>query len=183
EAGQSAFGDAYAWFKNVLMWPLRNLSKDAIQEELLKKIEDQIIPELAKKASELDPEHEAESAIEWLNGRRTPDANQALTGALFGLSLGTDAPNIFRAIVEATCFGARTIVERFIEQGIPVKGLIGLGGVAKKSPFIMQMMADVMNMPIKIHKTEQTCAIGAAMFAATVAGIYPKVEDAMAAMG
>ena len=183
EAGQSAFGDAYAWFKNVLMWPLKNLAAGTIQEELLKKIEDQIIPELAKKASELDPEHEAEFAVEWLNGRRTPDANQALTGALFGLSLGTDAPNIFRAVVEATCFGARTIVERFIEQGIPVKGLIGLGGVAKKSPFIMQMMADVMNMPIKIHKTEQTCAIGAAMFAAAVAGIYPKVEDAMMAMG
>src|SRR5690606_33479246 len=68
-------------------------------------------------------------------------------------------------------------------QGIPVKGLIGMGGVAKKSPFIMQMMADVMEMPIKIHKSEQTCAIGAAMFAATAAGVYAKVEDAMEKMG
>ncbi len=74
-------------------------------------------------------------------------------------------------------------MDRFNEQGVPVKGLIGLGGVAKKSPFIMQMMADVMNMPIRIHKSEQTCAIGAAMFAATAAGIYTKVEEAMAAMG
>jgi L-ribulokinase len=64
-----------------------------------------------------------------------------------------------------------------------VKGLIGMGGVAKKSPFIMQMMADVMNMPIRIHRSEQTCALGAAMFAATVAGIYNKVEEAMSAMG
>jgi len=86
-------------------------------------------------------------------------------------------------LVEATCFGARAIVDRFNEQGVPVKGLIGLGGVANKSPFIMQMMADIMNMPILIHKSEQTCALGAAMFAATAAGIYNKVEDAMNAMG
>jgi len=85
--------------------------------------------------------------------------------------------------VEATCFGAKAIVNRFVEQGIAVKGLIGMGGVAKKSPSIMQTMADVMNMPIKIHKSEQTCAAGAAMFAATAAGVYSKVEDAMAAMG
>jgi L-ribulokinase len=90
---------------------------------------------------------------------------------------------MFRALAEATCFGAKAIVDRFVEQGIPVKGLIGLGGVAKKSPFIMQMMADVMNMPIRIHRSEQTCALGAAMFAATLAGIYEKVEDAMQAMG
>ena len=106
-----------------------------------------------------------------------------MKGAFTGLGLGTDAPKLFRALVEATCFGAKKIVDRFIEEGIPVKGLIGLGGVAKKSPFIMQMMADVMNMPIRIHKSEQTCALGAAMFAATAAGIYPKVEDAMQAMG
>ena len=106
-----------------------------------------------------------------------------MKGAFTGLGLGTDAPKMFRALVEATCFGAKKIVDRFISEGIPVKGLIGLGGVAKKSPFIMQMMADVMNMPIRIHKSEQTCALGAAMFAATAAGIYPKVEDAMEVMG
>lgn len=183
EAGQSAFGDAYAWFKNLLLWPLKNLKTEQINEEALSEIENQIISELSKQAAKINPEHEAEYAVEWFNGRRTPDANQALTGAFFGLSLGTDAVNIFRAIVESTCFGARTIVERFVQEGIQVKGLIGLGGVAKKSPFIMQMMADVINMPIKIHKSEQTCAIGAAMFAATVAGLYPNVETAMEAMG
>jgi len=106
-----------------------------------------------------------------------------LKGAISGLNLGTDAPRIFNAIAEATCFGAKAIVDRFNEEGVPVKGLIGIGGVAKKSPFIMQMMADVINMPIRIHKSEQTCALGAAMFAATAAGIYDKVEDAMIAMG
>jgi L-ribulokinase len=103
--------------------------------------------------------------------------------AIINLNLASDAPKIFKALVEATCFGAKAIVDRFIEQGIPVKGLIGLGGVAKKSPYIIQTMTDVMNMPIRIHKSEQTCAIGAAMFAATAAGIYNKVEDAMHAMG
>ena len=106
-----------------------------------------------------------------------------LKGAVTGLSLGSDAPHLFKAWVEATCFGAKAIVDRFNNEGVPVKGLIGLGGVARKSPYIMQVMADVMNMPIRIHKSEQTCALGAAMFAATAAGLYPKVEDAMDAMG
>lgn len=179
EAGQSAFGDAYAWLKNVLAWPLRLLEDKNLQQQ----IEDNIIAALSNEAAKLPLSEEDEMAIEWLNGRRTPDANQLLKGAFTGLDLGTDAPRMFKALVEATCFGARAIVERFIEQGIPVKGLIGLGGVAKKSPYIMQMMADVMNMPIRIHKSEQTCAAGAAMFAATAAGIYSKVEDAMQAMG
>ncbi|MBC7905083.1 MAG: ribulokinase, partial [Gemmatimonadaceae bacterium] len=131
----------------------------------------------------LEPEAGSEIAIDWLNGRRTPDANQALQGAFAGLSLGTDTAKMFRALVEATCFGAKKIVDCFNEQEVNVKGLIGLGGVAKKSPFIMQMMSDVMNMPIRIHRSEQTCAAGAAMFAATAAGIYNNVEEAMAAMG
>ncbi|HEY0053873.1 MAG TPA: ribulokinase [Pedobacter sp.] len=189
EAGQSAFGDAYAWYKNVLTWPLKQLLSQTtlIDEEtsrkLIDEVESKIIPELSRLASELPLKDSGEFAIEWLNGRRTPDASQFLKGAFLGLDLGSDAVKMFRALVEATCFGAKKIVDRFIEQGIPVKGLIGMGGVAKKSPFIMQMMADVMDMQIKIHKSEQTCAIGAAMFAATAAGIYPKVEDAMAAMG
>ncbi len=97
--------------------------------------------------------------------------------------MGSTAPHLFKSLVEGTCFGAKAIVDRFLDEGIPVKGLIGLGGVAKKSPYIMQMMANVMNMPIRIHKSDQTCAVGAAMFAATAAGIYPKVEEAMDAMG
>lgn len=189
EAGQSAFGDAYAWYKKILTWPLENiLSQSSIvdadtKEKLIKETEDAIIPQLSKLAAALPVTEESEFAVDWFNGRRTPDANQLLTASITGLALGSDAVAIFRAIVEGTCFGAKAIVERFIEQGIPVKGLIGLGGVARKSPFIMQMMADVMNMPIRIHRSEQTCALGAAMFAATAAGIFSKVEEAMDAMG
>ncbi len=189
EAGQSAFGDAYAWFKNILAWPLQQLlpqSKIIDAETAAKLIEEatnNIIFDLSKMAEQIVPDENSELALDWLNGRRTPDANQLLKGALMGLNLGTDAPKIFRAIAEATCFGAKAIVDRFNEQGVAVKGLIGIGGVAKKSPFIMQMMADVIDMPIRIHKSEQTCALGAAMFAATAAGIYSKVEDAMQAMG
>ena len=189
EAGQSAFGDAYAWLKQVLLWPTKNLIQEVEgmseenREQLIATLEDKLLFRLSEQAALLPVTEASELAIDWFNGRRTPDADQSLKGAITGLHLGTDAPRIFRAIVEATCFGAKAIVDRFVAQGIPVKGLIGLGGVAKKSPFIMQMMANVMNMPIRIHKSEQTCAIGAAMFAATAAGLYDRVEDAMAAMG
>jgi L-ribulokinase len=180
EAGQSAFGDTYAWFRDLLSWPIKHVISDEIaQQDYI----DQIIPELTKQAGELPLSENDELALDWLNGRRTPDANQELKAAVMGLNLGSKAPRIFKALVESTCFGAKAIVDRFNEQGVPVKGLIGLGGVAKKSPYIMQMMADVMNMPIRIHRSEQTCAAGAAMFAATAAGIYPRVEEAMAAMG
>ena len=189
EAGQSAFGDAYAWFKNIVAWPLKavltqsTLLDAATIEKVIEEATDKILPELSRQAAQLPIEEDAELAIDWLNGRRTPDANQVLEGAFSGLRLGSDAPRLFRALAEATCFGAKAIVDRFIEEGIPVKGLIALGGVAKKSHFIMQLMADVMNRPIRVHRSEQTCALGAAMFAATAAGLYAKVEDAMQAMG
>ncbi|MNM81671.1 Ribulokinase [compost metagenome] len=189
EAGQSAFGDAYAWLKQLLLWPTYNLIpemeglSDTMRENMLATLEDKLLLRLSEKASKMPLTADSELAVDWLNGRRTPDADQSLKAAIMGLQLGTDAPAIFRAIAEATCFGAKAIVERFVDQGIPIKGLIGLGGVAKKSPFIMQMMANVMNMPIRIHKSEQTCALGAAMFAATAAGLYDRVEDAMKAMG
>ncbi|MFZ9661290.1 MAG: ribulokinase [Chitinophagaceae bacterium] len=194
EAGQSAFGDAYAWFRNLISWPLKNVLNASGQnysgsidsetiEKLIQHAEDAIIPELSKRASLLEISVDDELAIDWFNGRRTPDADQRLTAAFIGMDLGSDAVQLFRAVVESTCFGAKAIAERFIEQGIPVKGLIGLGGVAKKSPFIMQMLADVMDMPIRIHRSEQTCALGAAMFAATAGGVFKKVEDAMQQMG
>ena len=188
EAGQSAFGDTYAWFKNVISWPLNLLNESSLVDSetaiaLKEEIESKIISNLSNAADALGDEDYAELAVDWLNGRRTPDANQELKGSIAGLSLASDAPRIFRALAAATCFGAKSIVDRFIEQGVPVKGIIGIGGVAKKSPYIMQMMADVLEMPIRIHKFEHTCALGAAMFAATAAGIYNTVEDAMQAMG
>jgi len=189
EAGQSAFGDVYAWFKNLISWPLNHLLAestviDEVTATALKaELEGKIIANLSQQAAALPNEDYAELAIDWLNGRRTPDANQELKGAITGLGLGTDAPRFFRALAAATCFGAKAIVDRFKEQGVPVKGIIGIGGVAKKSPYIMQMMADVLEMPIRIHRFEHTCALGAAMFAAVAAGIYPDIETAMAAMG
>lgn len=189
EAGQSAFGDTYAWFKKLIAWPVHELLPQTklIDSEtaakLKEEITDKIISELSRQAEGLPLDENAEVAVDWLNGRRTPDANQLLKMGITGLSLGSDAPRIFRALAESTCFGAKAIVDRFIAEGVPVEGIIGIGGVAKKSAYIMQMMADVLNMPIRIHPFEHTCALGAAMFAATAAGIYPKVEDAMKAMG
>lgn len=189
EAGQSAFGDTYAWFKSLVMWPLLKFIPgssnidDETADKLIGEISDKIITKLSEEAEKLPLDENDELSVDWLNGRRTPDANQLLKAGITGLSLGTDAPRFFKALVEGTCFGAKAIVDRFIEQGVPVKGLIGIGGVPRKAPYIMQTMANVMNMPIKIHRSEQTCATGAAMFAATAAGIYEKVEDAMKTMG
>ncbi len=178
EAGQSAFGDVYAWFKRVLAWPLEHFDA-ADKERILSKL----IPELEKQAAQIPIGETNIYALDWLNGRRTPDANQNLKGAFLGLNLGSSAPMMFRALAEATVFGAKKIVDRFIDEGIPVKGIIALGGIAKKSPFVLQMCADVMNMPIKVVKSEQACALGAAMFAAVTAGCYSSIEDAMQHMG
>ena len=153
EAGQSAFGDVYAWFRDLLSWSLNYFLHD---EKARDEIKNKIIATLSAEAEKLSLHSNDELAMDWLNGRRTPDANQLLKSAIANLDLGSDAPMIFKALVESTCFGAKAIVDRFIDQGIPVKGLIGMGGVAKKSPYIMQVMADVMNMTIRIHRSDQT---------------------------
>lgn len=189
EAGQSAFGDAYAWFKNLLLWPLQQVlpktafAGEAATEQLVTTVSERILAELNEQAALLPFDENSELAVDWLNGRRTPDANALLQAAVCRLNLGTDAVRLYRALAEATCFGAKKIVNRFVEEGIPVKELIGVGGIVKKAPFIMQLLADVLEMPIRAHASEQTCAAGAAMFAATAAGLYPKVEEAMQAMG
>ena len=175
EAGQSAFGDVYAWLKNLLSWTF-GVKAD---EEIL----NNIIPRLSEEASQLPDDDTIPLATDWFNGRRTPDADQSVKATITGLTLGTTAPMLFKSLVEATAFGSRAIAERFEEEGVPVKEVIAVGGVAKKSPFVMQTLADVMNVEIKVAATEQSCAHGAAMFAATVGGVYDKVEDAMAAMG
>jgi L-ribulokinase len=189
EAGQSAFGDVYAWFKTVLTWPIEQiigqskLIDSETRQKLLHEVNQSLIQKLSDSAEQIDIEKSGIIALDWLNGRRTPDANQKLKAAIEGLDLGSDAPMIYRAFVEATCFGAKAIVERFEEESILIKGVLGMGGVAKKSPFVMQILADVLDMPIRIVRSEQTCALGAGMFAATAAGLFNSVEEAKNAMG
>jgi len=188
EAGQSGFGDIYAWFKRILEFPLKqiignsSLLDENTKQKLIDEAADRIIPALTKEAEKLPITDDYVVATDWMNGRRTPDANQLLKGTITGITLATSAPQIFRALVEATAFGSKAIVDRFINEGMRIDNVIGIGGIALKSPFVMQTLSDVLNMPIKVCKTDQACALGAAMFAATAAGIYGKVEDAQKAM-
>ena len=189
EAGQSSFGDVYAWFKDILLWPVKNIltetkvaSKDTIKK-LMEEIEDGVISKLSSQASKLNPKDTGLIALDWLNGRRTPYADQKLKGAIIGLTLGTDAPKIFRALVEATAFGAKAIVERFSQEGIKISDVVGIGGISKKSPFVMQTVADVLDMSVKVAKSDQAVALGASMFGAVASGYYSSIEEAQKNMG
>ncbi len=189
EAGQSAFGDVYAWFGKFLLWPLNEIAgrmtwlDEITKDRIIKETTGNIISELSRQAESLPDDETAIIALDWLNGRRTPFANQELKGAITGLSLGSDAPRIFKALVEATAFGSRMINERFVEEGIRIDGVIAIGGVAKKNPYVMQIVADVLNMPIKVASHDQTCALGSAMAASVMAGIHGDFESAQKAMG
>jgi len=189
EAGQSGFGDIYAWYKSVLAWPIENIIKntslidEATKEKLIDEALDKIIPELTKEASKIPASESTILAIDWMNGRRTPDASQLVKGTISGLNLASTAPLIFKALVEATAFGSKAIVDRFLENGIEIESVIGIGGISLKSPLVMQTLADVLNMPIKVAKTEQACAFGAAMFASVVAGAHKNIYEAQKAMG
>jgi len=189
EAGQSAFGDVLAWFKDVLNWPLENLvfNSDIISEEQKAKLKEEIDKDFIKKlsiaAEEIPLSESIPIALDWINGRRTPDANQELKSAITKLSLGSKAPHIFKALINAICFGSKQIVDRFEEEGVKINSVIGIGGVARKSPFIMQTLANVLNMPIKVASSDEAPALGAAVYAAVAAGLYPNVIEASKKLG
>jgi L-ribulokinase len=189
EAGQSGFGDIYAWFKRLLLWPVETILGQSllvdkeVREKLIREISDRTIPLLSEEAAKVPVSESAILAIDWMNGRRTPDANQLVKGTITGLNLGSSAPLVFRALVEATAYGSKAIVDRFLSAGIRIDSVTGIGGISLKAPFVMQVMADVLGMPIKVARSEQACAFGASMFAAVAAGIYINVEEAQRKMG
>ncbi|WP_394665831.1 ribulokinase [uncultured Chryseobacterium sp.] len=189
EAGQSAFGDVLAWYKDILTETTINIimNSEAIdenQKNLLKEeIEKNMIRHLTLEAEKIPLSETVPIALDWINGRRTPDASQELKMAVSGLSLGTKAPHIFKALVNAICFGSKKIVDRFEDEGVKIDKVIGIGGVARKSPFIMQTLANVLNMPIVVAASDQAPALGAAIYAAVAAGIYPNVQEASQKMG
>ena len=189
EAGQSAFGDLLAWFKDVLSWPIENLvmASDILSTEqkyeLKKEVESNFIKKLSAQAEAIPLSESIPIALDWINGRRTPDADQNLKSAISQLSLGSKAPHIFKALVNAICFGSKKIADRFQEEGVAIDTVIGIGGVARKSPFIMQTLANVMNMPIKVAESDQAPALGAAIYAAVASGVYDTVAEAIKNMG
>ena len=179
EAGQSAFGDIYAWFKNLLSWTLKNIPDGETKQKAL----NDMLVELTKEAQSIEPSENSVIALDWMNGRRTPDTNQNVKGTIAGLALRSTAPEMFRALVGATAFGSRRIVEHMKEQGLHIDSVNAIGGITKKAPFVMQTLADVLNMPIRVLRSEQACALGAAMFAAVAAGVYSDINEAVKCMG
>lgn len=189
EAGQSAFGDVLAWFKDVLSWPIDNLVlnssiiSDEQKVQLQEEIKANFIKTLSEQAEQIPLSESIPTALDWINGRRTPDANQELKAAFSNLSLGTRAPHLFKALINAICFGSKKIIDRFEDEGVKIDCVIGIGGVAKKSGFIMQTLANVINKPIKVAASDQAPALGSAIYAAVAAGIYPNVIEASKVMG
>lgn len=161
EAGQSAVGDLFAWGAS-----LSGDDHDRLQNE----------------ATRLRPGESGLLALDWNNGNRTILVDQALTGLLVGQTLHTSVAEIYRSLIEATAFGARRIIERIEEYGVPVREVVCCGGIAVRSPLTMQIYADVTGRPIRLSRSEQTCALGAAIAGAVAAGLHPSVADAQAAM-
>ena len=162
EAGQSAFGDVYAWFRRFLSYA-----------------GDVSIAALERDAAAIAPGSTGIVALDWFNGRRTPLADASLTGAITGLNLGSTPPMVYRALAESTVFGAKAIIDHFEGHGVPVSEIVATGGISRKSPFIMQMCADVFGRPVKVASCDQTCALGSAIFAAVAAGAFRDVPEAM----
>jgi L-ribulokinase len=155
EAGQSAVGDIFNWFVNYI----QPLGRKAGTHEAL-----------SAAATRLAPGESGLLALDWNNGNRTILVDQRLTGLLLGQTLYTTPAEIYRALLEATAFGALTIINRFEEYGVKVKQIVNCGGIAEKNPLVMQIYADVTGRPIKISRSAQTCALGAAIAGAVVAG-------------
>jgi L-ribulokinase len=168
EAGQSAVGDIFNWFVNAFD---RGEKAHA---------------ELSAAAARIEPGASGLLALDWNNGNRCLLVDPRLTGLLVGQTLHTTRPEVYRALIEGSAFGARAIIERLEEYGVVVEEIINCGGIAEKSPLVMQIYADVTGRPMKISRSSQTCALGAAIFGAVVAGKaaggYDTVEEAQSKM-
>jgi L-ribulokinase len=163
EAGQSAVGDIFNWFVNIV------------------KPDGMTHAELTEQAERLRPGESGLLALDWHNGNRTVLVDQRLTGLVLGMTLHTTPAEIYRALVEATAFGARVIMERYESYGVDIRRIVNCGGISAKNRMVMQIYADVMGRPLQISRSAQTCALGAAMSGAVVAGASRGGHDDFAA--
>jgi L-ribulokinase len=178
EAGQSCVGDHFAWF-------VENCVPASYQQEAADRKLD-IHKLLEEKASKLKPGESGLLALDWWNGNRSVLVDVNLTGMMLGMTLATKPEEIYRALIEATAYGKRIIIETFQKNGVPINELVACGGLPEKNPLLMQIYADVIGVPLKISASKQTPALGSAMFGAVVAGKaaggYDNIVDAAKAM-
>jgi len=169
EAGQSAVGDIFNWFVRHVAGDKSAAGGDGHTR-------------LTRAAEKAKPGASGLLALDWNNGNRTVLVDARLTGLLVGQTLHTTAAEIYRALVEATAFGALTIINRFQEYGVRIDQVINCGGIAEKNPMVMQIYADVCNRPMKVSRSAQTCALGAAICGAVAGGAYPTIPAAQKRM-
>ncbi|MDO4355797.1 MAG: ribulokinase [Clostridia bacterium] len=187
ESGQAAFGDVFSWFRRILMWSAEDVLRCADflpsdeRDALVKRYSDGLLSRLEAQAAALEDEADL-LALDWFNGRRYPKIDERVRGALTGLNLGVSAAQLYRALVLSAVFASRRIFDGFVSKGLNIDEVIAVGGIAKKSPMVMQMMADVLRRPIHVCESDQSCARGAAIYAAVAAGIYRDVIEAGAHM-
>jgi L-ribulokinase len=165
EAGQSACGDLFKWWVETVC-----KGEDSTHRELTEAVANQM------------PGQSGLLALDWNNGNRTVLVDQRLTGLLLGQTLHTTQAEVYRALIEATAFGARMIIERIVEYGVPIERVICAGGIAEKNGMLMQIYADVTGREMRVSGSTQACALGSAVGAAVLAGVYPDFKTAQAAM-
>jgi len=149
---------------------------------IMERMVDTILPALTAEAEALSPRLDAPLATDYFNGRRNPVLNTSLTASLTRLKLNTSAPELFYAIVESTAFATKAILDHLSANGVTVEEIVAVGGIPRKSPFTMQLMADVTQKEIAVSSTNNAGALGAAIHAAVAAGLYPDVTSAQKAM-
>ncbi|MCE5342599.1 MAG: ribulokinase [Eubacteriales bacterium] len=180
EAGQAAFGDIFAWFQSLLSWSadhseiITDEQRQTMAAHLLLKLE----------AALPDDDVPCELVIlDWFNGRRYPNNNDSIRAAAMGLSLGSDVPKIYRSLVMGAVMGSKAIFNAIVNAGVEVEQVIAVGGITHKSRYVMQLMADALNRSVKVSKSLQTCALGAAMYAAVASGCCASLQEAQQTMG
>ena len=182
ETGQSSFGDIFDWYKNLLSWPLGHIeTTPPLSEAQKESLKGQILAALERDAMKL-PDSPFPAALDWFNGRRYPDEDPAAGAAIDGLNMASGAPVIYRSLVFGAVSGLRRIVDGLEKQGLEIEDAVAVGGISRKSPYLMQMMADVLGKEIATVRSEQTCSLGAAVYAACAAGIWDTIEEALVHM-
>jgi L-ribulokinase len=175
EAGQSGVGDIFAWFVNNAVPPEYHNAAQQAGKDLHQYLTDE--------AAKQQPGEHGLVALDWWNGNRSTLVDADLTGLLIGMTLGTRAPDIYRALIESTAYGTREIVESFERKGIPVHEIVAAGGLPEKNKLLVQIYADVTGKPMKLAGSSQSPALGSAMHAAVAAGVYPSIEACAGSMG